>query len=154
MPFLMHAGQVVVIAGGDLAGVSLSTVEVFSPDGGCQYSLAALPQPLSGLSLTVSSSFITACSGYNSVNNLNNLLCWSYNILKNVWNKLTSSLATTKPYYPSLVYGSSIYFVNDVASEKYQTYYGVGASPWATAPSVATGDGACGVGVLRLGPNF
>ena len=118
-------------------------MEVFSPDGRCQYSLAALPQPLTGLSLTVSWNFITACSGYNSVTKLNNLLCWTYDILRNVWNKQMGSLATTKPYYPSLVFGPTINFVNDVASEKFQTAHGVGVSAWATAPPVAIGVGAC-----------
>ena len=151
---MLDAGQVAVIAGGDLAGTSLSTVEVFSPDGGCQYSLAALPQPLTGLSLTLSWNFITACSGYNSVTKLNNLLCWTFDILKNVWNKQTSSLATTKPYYPSLVFGSTINFLNDVASEKFQIGYGVGASAWATAPPVATGFGSCAVGVVSVSGNL
>ena len=144
--FLTYVGQVAVVAGGDLGGASLNTVEVFSPDGGCQYSLAALPKPLAGLSLTVSSSYITACSGYTSTTKLVNLLCWTYDIFRNTWYSQPSSLTTTKPYYPSLVYGTSIYFVNDVASEKFTTYYSAGASAWATAPPTATGDGACGVG--------
>ena len=60
-------GHVALIAGGELSGSSLSTVELYSPEGGCQYNLAALPKALHGLSMTISSTYITACSGTNPI---------------------------------------------------------------------------------------
>lgn len=139
-----------MIAGGDLDSISISSVELFSPDGGCQYSLMSLPQPLAGLSLHIVWNQIMACSGYNSATNLNNPLCWIYNIVGNSWRLQESTLSSTKPYNPSLVFGTYIYFFNDGASEKIQNYYGITFSPWETVPPVAVGDGACGVGVSLL----
>jgi hypothetical protein len=68
-----------------LSGTSMSNVEVFSPDGGCEYSLSSLPLPLLGLSLGLSMTSVLACSGYDSFTRTNNLQCWNYNTVKNTW---------------------------------------------------------------------
>ncbi len=136
------SGQVALIVGGELSGNSISSVEIFSPEGGCQYSLTALPLPLTGLTLGLRNTDVFACSGYDTTTRLNNQKCWRYSILGNHW-VLVGQLALTKPKYPAKSFQSNLYFINDEPGEYYSLYSGV--VPWTTRPPSTLGEGACSI---------
>jgi hypothetical protein len=85
-------GQVALVAGGELSGDSIASVEVYSPDGGCQYSMSSLPLPLLGLQLGISLNHIIACSGYDTSTQMNNLICWRFYPKDQNWSKSVRSL--------------------------------------------------------------
>ena len=56
-----------MIAGGNLSGgAATNLVEVYSPTGKCQKSLASLPLPTSGATLMIQNGTIMACGGYGN----------------------------------------------------------------------------------------
>ncbi len=118
-----------LIVGGELSGKSTSSVEVFSPDGGCQYSLATLPLPLTGLALEISVDRVMGCSGYDKTTLLNNQKCWRYSILYNSLGFM-AMLNSTKPKYPAKSYRNYFYFINDAAAEYYTNFSPGGAPSW------------------------
>ena len=139
-----YSGQVALVVGGELSGSSLSSVEVYSPEGGCQYSLASLPAPLSGLSLGLAVYHVMACSGYDTTKLSNNLQCWRYNILYNYWGTM-AGLGSTKPKYPAKTYNNLLYFINDAPGEYYTSYSPSRSVPWNVKPPLPIGEGACSV---------
>ena len=132
----------VLIVGGELSGQSMSSVEVYSPEGGCQYSLEPLPLPLASLTLGIAYNNVFACSGYDTTTALNNQKCWRYSILGNRW-VAVSQLVSTKPKYPAIRYQSNLYFINDEPGEYYTK--SSGATPWNVKPPLPLGKGACSV---------
>ena len=133
-----------LIVGGELSGKSISSVEVYSPGGGCQYSLASLPLPLSGLTLGKALNIIVACSGYDTTTLLNNQNCWRYWIPTNRWT-LVGKLNSTKPKYPAKTYSGSLYFINDAPGEYFTNYFPARTVPWDVQPPTPVGEGACSV---------
>jgi hypothetical protein len=138
------SGQVALIVGGELSNNSISSVEVYSPEGGCQYSLPGLPLPLLGLTVGLTNNFVVACSGYNTVTKLNNQRCWRYLFAQSAWQYSGNTLNSTKPNYPVQNYKNWLYFVNDRPGERIQ-YAPTYTEPWATKPPTPLGDGACSV---------
>jgi hypothetical protein len=134
---------VAFIVGGELSGNSISSVEVYSPEGGCQYSLTDLPLPLLGLSLGLIDNIVVACSGYNTATNLDYQKCWKYWLAKNKWTSTPHTLNTTKAKYPVQNYKYFQYFVNDEQGEQIQLP-NAGQS-WSTKPPTPLGEGACSV---------
>ncbi len=137
-------GQVALIVGGELSGNSTSSVEVYSPDGGCQYSLSALPLALTGLTLGFSLSNILACSGFDTTTKLNNQKCWRYNFLTNNWG-LLGKLSSTNQKYPAKTYNNMLYFFNDAVGEYFSSYLPMKVVPWNVKPPTPLGEGACSI---------
>jgi hypothetical protein len=139
------SGQVALIVGGKLSGNSISSVEVYSPEGGCQYSLPDFPLPLLGLTLGLSNNFLLACSGYNTVTKMSNQKCWNYNFNTTLWQYSGNLLITSKPNYPIQSYKLVLYFVNDEGPGEKIIFMNPNTSSWPTTPLTKFGEGACSV---------
>jgi hypothetical protein len=139
-------GQVALVVGGDISGSSITSVEVYSPEGRCQYNLPVLPLPLSGLTLGLSNNYVLACSGYNIATKVVNTICWKYLFVSNLWHVSGLTLSTTQPKYPAQSYQNWLYFVNNVGpGEKIQFLMANRLTPWTASLPVSIGEGACSV---------
>ena len=132
-----------MVAGGTYDGTSVATVNVYSPDGKCNYELAPLPLSIREQILFTVLNQIFLCFGANEQTATANQKCWKFNILRNEWLLVTAS--NFNQYRSHLfVYQDKLYVLNDQKgrSEIYDPVSNTW-SIWANNPPSAIGGYAC-----------
>jgi hypothetical protein len=127
--------------GGGYNGGSVNSVELFSPNGGCNYQLAPLPiQIYANFFLGRYKQMIFACFGFITQSGSDNNRCWQYFPNNDTWAFLTQS-----NYYhrwsPGVIHNNSAYFVDNGSPEKYN----IETNQWsASFPAMTSrGEAAC-----------
>ncbi len=122
----------VLLAGGN----GQSSVEVYSPNGKCNYALAPLPTAGTnfGLILSYINQVIFACGGPLNKN------CWKYNVASNSWSLYTTS-KFTHDYRLAATYNNQLFFEDELNPEVFDPLTNTWSS-W-PAPPIKTGDGPC-----------
>ena len=116
--FAMFPGQVAFIAGGYNGG-STGNVEIYSPNGGCNYQLAPLPIQLVANQLVGRyKDRVIVGMGYSDQAGGDNKQCWEYSYASNTWSYLTQSSYYHRWRTP-FIYKNFIYFVDGSNPEKY-----------------------------------
>lgn len=111
-------GQVAMIAGGTNGG-SVNTVELYSPNGGCNFQLAPLPVQLyANFFLGRYKTLIIACMGYSDQTGSDYRNCWKYSPTTNAWSSLTGSNYFHR-WRTGFLYKNLVYFVDNANPEVY-----------------------------------
>ncbi len=99
--------------------INLNSVSLFSPEGGCNYNLPALPKPLNEPVLVQILNQVYLCFGYFYIANsppVINQNCWKYNIPIQKW----LPIATSKNNFfrkPGIVHQNKLFMLNDQAGK-------------------------------------
>jgi hypothetical protein len=121
------------------------TFSIYSPGGGCSYTLAPLPVALNGVVLVQLMSHIYVCSGLNFHTNYINKECWKYDIGTNQWLPRASS-NNFHAINLGIVYKNKLHMLDDVMgnSEVYDPVNDSWSS-WNTSSLRTIGIAACHV---------
>jgi len=93
---------------GGYNGGAVPYVELFSPNGMCNYALANLPTPLYGHTLSTYKNKVFSCMGYSpALGNTGN--CCEYNVALNTWSLMTSS-SYIHTWMPGSIYKNLVIF--------------------------------------------
>ena len=86
--------------------------------------------------------------GHNYITQLDNTLCWTYNLVSNQWNT-RGPLNSTKSFSPLVQFNNWIYFINNGTDEKYTNDNGIGRVTWINNLKTSPGEGACAVNTFE-----
>ena len=100
------------------ASTTLTTIEVFSPNGQCSYQLSDFPVPAQEGILVLLSNQIYHCFGYEQgFNNFNkNQDCYKYIVSTDIRVKVTTS-HNAQFQNPGMVYQNKLFMLNDIAGQ-------------------------------------
>jgi len=97
----------------------VGNVEIYSPNGGCNYQLAALPMQLyANYFLGRYKEKVIVCLGYSDQWGGDNRQCWQYFYTSNTWAYLTQSTYIHRWRTP-FIYKNFVYFVDGSNPERY-----------------------------------
>jgi len=120
-----------MVAGGT-NGASVNYVELYSPNGGCNFPLAPLPKQLFANPLVGRyKDKVLVCLGYSDQSGGDNNQCWQYSYATNTWAFLTQSTYMHRWRTPFL-FKNFVYFIDGSNPEKYN----IDTNQWSAGISV------------------
>ena len=128
----------------ETSGSSTPYVELYSPNGMCNYALANLPTDIYAHTFSLYYGKVFSCLGY-SVTYGHSRDCYSYDIASNTWSYMTSS-SYTHTWLTGQIYKNQLYFFDS----PYPETYDLSTNKWSTGIYIptATGENPCLVNYL------